>query len=385
MPSGVSWTNRSRLQAALACNIADRVPINTYELTGYNMSDWYNNQPSYASLMEYIRKQADCVVDWIPQIVNAQGTPCVPFLASTHPVTLISKTEQSGEFSRLIRTFRCSDGEFQSILQTDPKVNTKWRVEHLCKSTEDVTKALKVPYEPICYDASQLQPLKDIVGDKGLIMASVRDPAYETADLMAFQSFLMWAFSETDHFARTVEVMAERTMENLKRFLESGVVDLYRIVGPEYFTPPYLPPKMFRRFVVPHLTRMIELIHAHGGKARVHCHGKINQVLDMILDTGCDGIDPCEPPPDGDMELDVVKRKCLNKKVSVWGNIELKLLENESSDTVRTAVIKALEQAKEGGGYVIMPTASPIDTPLSSRTEANYRTFIETALEYGSY
>ena len=141
MSNGVSWTNRSRLQAALACKIPDRVPINTYELTGFNMSDWYNNQPSYAGLMEHIRKNADCVVDWIPQIVNAHGTPCVPFLASTYPVTLISKTEQSGEFSRSIRMFRSPDGEFQSIMQTDPNVNTKWRVEHLCKSTEDVNKA----------------------------------------------------------------------------------------------------------------------------------------------------------------------------------------------------------------------------------------------------
>ena len=32
-----------------------------------------------------------------------------------------------------------------------------------------------------------------------------------------------------------------------------------------------------------------------------------------------------------------------------------------------------------------MPTASPINIPLSSKTEANYKTFIKTALEYGAY
>jgi hypothetical protein len=32
-----------------------------------------------------------------------------------------------------------------------------------------------------------------------------------------------------------------------------------------------------------------------------------------------------------------------------------------------------------------MPTASPIDVPLSPRTEENYRAFIEAGLEYGEY
>jgi sugar phosphate isomerase/epimerase len=174
-------------------------------------------------------------------------------------------------------------------------------------------------------------------------------------------------------------------MENLRRQLDCCVLDCYRIVGPEYFTPPYLPPSMFKRFVVPHVTEMTRLIQSRGGKVRLHCHGKIGRVLDMILDTGCDGIDPCEPPPDGDVELDEVKRKCQSRGVSVWGNLELKLLENGRPDQVRAEVIRIMNQAKEGGGFVLMPTAAPINLPLSPKTEANYRAFIEAGLEFGRY
>jgi uroporphyrinogen-III decarboxylase len=216
-------------------------------------------------------------------------------------------------------------------------------------------------------------------------MASVGDPAYLAADLMSFQDFMMWAFEETDHFARTVAVVAERVMENLRRQLDCCVVDFYRIVGPEYFTPPYLPPAMFRRFIVPYVTEMTRLIHARGGKVRLHCHGKMGRVLDLILETGCDGIDPCEPLPDGDMPLDEVKRRCQARGVSVWGNIELKLLEQGTPGEVRTEIGRIMTQAKDGGGFVLMPTASPINLPLSPQTEANYRAFIETALELGQY
>jgi hypothetical protein len=89
MPTTVQWTRRSRLLAALSCKIADRVPVNNYELTGFNKSDWYNSQPSYAGLMDYIRKHADCVADWNPPSVTAHGAPCVPFMGSAYPLELM--------------------------------------------------------------------------------------------------------------------------------------------------------------------------------------------------------------------------------------------------------------------------------------------------------
>lgn len=142
---------------------------------------------------------------------------------------------------------------------------------------------------------------------------------------------------------------------------------------------------MFQRFIVPHVAEMIRLIHARGGKVRLHCHGRIGRVLDMILETGCDGVDPCEPPPDGDIELDDVKRRCRARGASAWGNIELKLLENGTPQEVRAEVRRIMRQAKEGGGFVLMPTAAPINVPLSPATETNYRVFVETGLELGQY
>jgi len=44
-----------------------------------------------------------------------------------------------------------------------------------------------------------------------------------------------------------------------------------------------------------------------------------------------------------------------------------------------------MNAAKRGGGYIIMPTAAPINTPLASKTVDNYRCFIETALDQGVY
>jgi len=379
------WTGRRRLLTALAGGTPDRVPINTYELAGRNSRDWYNQQPSYRSLMDYIRAHTDCITNWNPRPVTDRYTCEERFLCSDYPVGIESRTETAGQFHRTTRVCHTPKGDLRSVTQAAADVYTTWQVEHWCKSPADVDKALSVPYEPARYDASDLARVRAELGEEGLVMASVGDPAYLAADLMSFQDYLMWAFEETDHFARTVVIIAERVMENLRRQLDCCVLDLYRIVGPEYFTAPYLPPAMFRRFIVPHVTEMTRLIHARGGKVRLHCHGKMAQVLDMILETGCDGIDPCEPPPDGDIELDEVKRRCQARGVSVWGNIELKLLEQAMPGQVRAEVQKIMAQAKDGGGFVLMPTAAPINLPLAPKTEANYRAFIDAGLEFGGY
>jgi uroporphyrinogen-III decarboxylase len=384
-PSNAPWTSRRRLLTALSGGIPDRVPINTYELAGRNSLDWYNRQPSYRSLMDYIRRHTDCITNWNPRTGTDRYTCEERFLCSDFPVEIETRTEPAGDFQRTTRVCHTPKGDLRSVTQATAAVYTTWQVEHWCKSASDVDKALSVPYQPARYDASDLARVRAELGEHGLVMASIGDPAYLAADLMSFQDYLLWAFEETDHFAHTVAVIAERVMENLRRQLDCCVLDLYRIVGPEYFTPPYLSPAMFQRFVVPHVAEMVRLIHARGGKVRLHCHGKIGRVLDMILETGCDGLDPCEPPPDGDIELQEVQRRCQARGVSVWGNIELKLLEGGTPEQVRAEVRKIMTQAKEGGGLVLMPTAAPINLPLSPRTEANYKAFIDAGLEFGQY
>ena len=146
----------------------------------------------------------------------------------------------------------------------------------------------------------------------------------------------------------------------------------------------YLPPPYFSRFVTPYLKEMTELIHRYGGLARIHSHGRIGKVLDDIISCGADSLDPCEAPPDGDITLRELKA-VTSGKMCLFGNIQLKSLEHADTHEIRGIVRVCMDSAKEGGGYVIMPTAAPINIPLSPKTEENYRIFIETALEYGKY
>ena len=370
-------TSRERILKALKCETPDRVPVSTYELVGYNSRAFENNDPSYARLMDVIREKTDCLAMWSP------GSN-VRFMESAYPVAMDLREERDGAATIYHRTVHTPKGDLTHVSKVYDNVHTTWTVEHWCKSTGDVDKALSVPYEPVTYDASDRTRIDAEVGERGIIMDSVSDPLWMAADLMEFGSYTVWALSETEHFIRTLDIMHERCMENLRRSLSATVSDLYRICGPEYATPPYLPPELFERFVTPYVKAMIDLLHERGALARFHCHGKVNQVLDMIAATGADAIDPCEPPPDGDIELAAMKAR-VGGRMCLCGNLELKMIEHASREEVRQAVIDSMAAAKPGGGYIILPTAAPINTPLAKKTEENYITWIETALEYGRY
>lgn len=76
---------------------------------------------------------------------------------------------------------------------------------------------------------------------------------------------------------------------------------------------------------------MIRAIQQHGGFARIHSHGHLKAILDDIVSTGCVGLDPIEPPPQGDVELRYVREK-YGKDLVLFGNLEASEIENLPTD-----------------------------------------------------
>jgi len=369
--------SRERLLAAFDRKIPDRVPISTYGLVGHNDKRFENKDLSYSALMDVVRQKTDCIYMWDPP-------SDLVLLESAYPLRVdVEKTRENGHVITRKRFFT-PKGEVTQTTKVMDGVHTVWQTEHLCKNLADVDKVLSVPFEPVTYDFASFEQHKADLGDNGIIMTTLTDPLWTTADLMEFGEFTIWAITEEERFKKALEIVHNRCMENLTRMLDNCTVDMYRICGSEYATPPYLPPRLFEKFVTPYVREMVELIHSRGAKARLHCHGKIGEVLDMITATGCDSIDPCEAPPDGDIALADVKDR-IGDQMCILGNIQMHLLETASREEVREAVKTSMAAAKRGGGFVIMPTASPINSPLSPRTEENYMEFIEASLEFGSY
>ncbi|MCX7591444.1 MAG: uroporphyrinogen decarboxylase family protein, partial [Kiritimatiellae bacterium] len=160
----------------------------------------------------------------------------------------------------------------------------------------------------------------------------------------------------------------------------SAASDVYK--RQEYASPPYLPPALFREYVVRYEKPMVEAIQRYGGFARIHCHGHIREILDDIVSTGCVGIDPVEPPPQGNVTLAYVREK-YGPELVLFGNIEVAEIENLAPERFEARVRAALSEgtAGNGGRFVLMPTGAPVGRLLGARALQNYATMVKVVEE----
>lgn len=364
--------SRERLLACVKLRPLDRVPFSGYELDTLDKKDFYNQDPSYRELMDYIKEYGDRIY--------MTGE-------KKKPHSLLEKREWHEDNFTFSETIIHAPGrDLRKLSKKFDNVNTWWTLEHFCKDQDDVKAYIKaLPYMAVDVDMSDIQKTKSEAGDSGIVMLSPEDPICEGAEAIEMGQFLVYCITETKMINKLLDSIFEVQMHHMRQILKSDVKDvMFRICGPEYATPPYLSPKMYYDIVTKYLIVMCREIKEAGGIPRIHSHGKIKEVLDDFLMTDAMALDPCEPPPDGDCDLAYLKEKS-GDRFCLLGGMELRELENSSTSRIREIVRNSIEMAKGETGYIMMSTAAPINTPLSSKTLQNYITMIETTLEYGRY
>jgi uroporphyrinogen-III decarboxylase len=276
-------------------------------------------------------------------------------------------------------------GDLTSLVRHDPDIHTDWTLEHFCKSLADLDKYLSVPYEPPSIDMAPVMKAQDKIDSHGLVMINLGDPFGTAASLFKMELSLELAVTEIERMKYLCDVIHERSMFEINEMLKGKVEDvIFNINGPEYATPPYMPPSLFPYYVTPYLARMCHAIRSAGAIPRIHCHGKIGQILDQFMMTEAMMLEPLEPCPDGDINLADVKKKA-GGRFCLLGNIEMRELEVSDERRIKSLVREAMDAAKEGSGYILMPTSFPVSVPLPDRTMINYMQMIESACEFGQY
>jgi len=95
--------------------------------------------------------------------------------------------------------------------------------------------------------------------------------------------------------------------------------------------------------------------------------------LELMIARGVDYTEPVEPPPDGDITFAEAKALA-GGRMTLGGNVEARVLENEGVEATEAAVRAAFEGGKER--MVLMPTAGPIGR-MTERSRANYHRLID--------
>lgn len=373
-------TRRERLMATLRGDPVDRPAVSFYELNGLDEDpfdpDPFNiySDPSWRPLIEMTRAATDRIV--MRGVAYAAIAP--------DPIEAVSETETVvRDGSRFVtRRVRVGDRTLTARTRRDADVNTVWTEEHLLKNVDDLRLFLQVP-EPAAAGAPDLSGVlraEAALGDTGIAMIDTPDPLCLAASLFDMAEYTVVAMTEPELFHRLLERFAATLLPRTREISRLLPGRLWRIYGPEYASPPYLPPALFREYVCRYVEPMIRAIQAHGGFARIHSHGNLRAILDDIAGMGADGLDPIEPPPQGDVELAWVRQRYGDRLV-LFGNLESADIENLPTHRFAEKVRRALADgaAGNGRGFVLMPSACPYGRELSSLAVRNYETILEIA------
>ena len=374
----IGMTSKERLLAAIRGDIPDMVPVNFYTFRAWEDS-WKTKDPSYRKIIAYAREHCDCYFPYGQKPLNEKA-----FLTSTGKISVERKEWREGENTFIKTVIHTPKGPLQNVFRIIDNVDTSWQIEHFVKSDEDVEKFLSIPYEPVEYDVSDFGDKEKIVGDRGVMFPGLTEPAFSAASLFSFADFTVWAMTRRKEFKKLVDIFWERALDYNTNALENLKGAHFRLCGPEYFTPPYLPRELFREYELPFLKKTMEMAHERGCTVQLHMHGKIGTLTDDILEIGPDALDPLEPPPDGDIALSEVKRR-IGGKITLCGNLEMRDFEVCTVEEIDRKVKGIMGDAKDGGRFIMMPTASPISSPLPKKVEANMIQFVESGRKYGRY
>jgi len=373
-----SMNRQERLMATLRGDRVDRPAVSFYEINGLDENPADANpfniysHPSWRPLIDLAREKTDRIV--MRGVAYQSITP--------DPIDDISSTESVVRDGSQYNTRRIQIGDRTLTARTrrDPDVNTVWTVEHLLKDVDDLRAFLDIPVPSPKgnVDTRRILETERMLGDTGIVMIDTPDPLCLAASLFDMAGYTITAMTEQALFHRLLERFASTLLPKTEAVAKALPGRLWRIFGPEYASPPYLPPSLFREYVCRYVAPMIDAIHAGGGYARIHSHGNLKAILDDIAGMGADALDPIEPPPQGDVELGYVRERH-GKDMVLFGNLEASDIENMPTKRFEEKVRRALAEGSsgEGRGFVLMPSACPYGRELSSLSMKNYEKMIE--------
>ncbi len=221
--------------------------------------------------------------------------------------------------------------------------------------------------------------VKRFKGEKAIVFLGHEVFEYSWYLLGGLDKLFINYIKNPEFVKRLSEVVWSYQSRLLENMAQVGVDIL--LTGDDYAgtTGPMMSPRHYREFILPYLQKAVDIAHQHGLPFIKHTDGYLWKILDMIVDTGIDGLHPNEPL--AGMDIGEVKEK-YGHRIAVVGNVDCSmLLPLGTEEEVIEAVMETIAKASVGGGHILSSSNSihPAVKP------ENYRAMVAAAREHGKY
>ena len=238
--------------------------------------------------------------------------------------------------------------------------------------------------DPDWMDVSQVRADALQWGGEFAILGGDWSPFWHDAiDLLDFDVLIYQMYDNPEIVDAVMDYTASYYLAVSRRIFEAAgdAIDIFFIgndLGAQ--TGPLLSPPLFRRFVIPHLQRFVDLGHEFGKLVLLHTDGSLRVVMKDLIATGLDGIQSVQPYCTG-MALDGLKRD-FGQNLTFFGCVDTQRLIESTPEEARQLTIDTLQTMMPGGGFIASPSHDYLlpETPVE-----NVIVMYETVREFGAY
>jgi uroporphyrinogen decarboxylase len=185
-------------------------------------------------------------------------------------------------------------------------------------------------------------------------------------ELLGYSNALVALVDDAEKFEACLDALTLGTIA-LARGMAAHDVDAI-LISSAFAGAGFISPDHYRRFVLPFEKRVVHGIKAYCEiPVYTHTCGRIGDRLELIQETGTNGIDTLDPAPLGDVELADAKKR-IGANLFLKGNLDpVNVLLKGTRDQVWDAAVRCIDAAAHHGGYILSTACSvPPHTPVQN-------------------
>ncbi len=233
--------------------------------------------------------------------------------------------------------------------------------------------------DPDAMDYSPLEEVRRYIPKGAGVIASIGYIYATVSRLMGFQNMCEKMVEEPDLVARVFDRVGQIQMRIFENVVNSGLADAtWNPDDVAYVNGTMVSPRILRQHLWPWYKEMGRISRERGMPFIYHSDGKVDQILDDIVDCGFTTLHPIEPKA---TDIVWVKEK-YGDRLSLIGNIDLAYtLTRGTPEEVEEEVKERISKLAPGGGYAVGSANSVTEyVPL-----ANFNAMREATFKYGKY
>jgi hypothetical protein len=194
------------------------------------------------------------------------------------------------------------------------------------------------------------------IGETFSLHGEVTSPFDYYLDCVGYQQGLIGLIEFPGEAKRILSRFASLVSRLALDMCDTGI-DAMKISSP-FAGAGFISPNMYREFVLPYEAEIVRAVHGKNTHVYVHTCGSIGDRLEMMLESGIDGLECLDPPPLGDVELKDAKQR-LQGRGFIKGNVDsVNTLLNKGPVEILDDLQAIVQTGKRGGGFILSTACS---------------------------